>query len=36
MKVAFAFTSLFGIENMQGLLKDPPEQEAPVTFQFEN
>jgi hypothetical protein len=36
VNVAVIVTGLFGIVKAQGLLDDPPEQDAPVTLQPEN
>lgn len=36
MKVADTVTALFGIVNWQGLLEEPPEQDAPDIVQLEN
>jgi hypothetical protein len=36
VKVAMSVTALFGIVNWQGLLEEPPEQEAPDIVQLEN
>jgi hypothetical protein len=36
MKVAVRVTALFGIVKAQGLLEDPPEQDAPDMIQLEN
>jgi hypothetical protein len=36
VKAAFNVTALLGIVKVQGLLEEPPEQDAPVTLQLEN
>jgi len=36
MKVADSVTALFGIVNSQGLLEEPPAQDAPDMDQLEN
>lgn len=36
LKVAETVTALLGIENAQGLLEEPPEQDAPNMVQLEN
>ena len=36
VKVAVSVTALSGIVNWQGLLEEPPEQDAPLIVQLEN